>query len=251
MQAASAAHWYAAPETRLPLTDEWLAPAEARIATGLRTTKRRTEYLLRRWVGKHAVAADAGLTTDLPSLARIEVANRSGGAPYVMVDGAPLGRSVSLSDRAGWAICVLGVGSAPLGCDIELVEPRSPAFVADFLTGPEQDAVAARPSGERDVVANLVWSAKESALKALQTGLDRDTRTVDVHLASGDGAGWAALRVDVGAGTSLPGWWRRDGEFVVTVVTGGPSAPPVPLTGSDDLSSAVPTHSWLDRPSGG
>ena len=33
-----------------------------------------------------------------------------------------------------------------------------------------------------DAVANLIWSAKESALKVLRTGLRRDTRSVDVSL---------------------------------------------------------------------
>ena len=68
--------------------------------------------------------------------------------------------------------------SPAVGCDLELVEPRTPGFVADFLTAAEQQSVASRP--DPDAAANLIWSAKESALKVLQTGLRRDTRSVEV-----------------------------------------------------------------------
>ena len=243
-----------ASEDQLPATDEWLTPAESLAAAGMRTTKRRTEYLLRRWVCKRAVAADAALPADLRSLSRIEVANHASGAPFLRLDGSPRDRSVSLSDRAGWAICVLGAGREPVGCDLELVEPRSPAFLADFLTYAERTFVASRPADQRAVAANLVWSAKESALKVLRTGLRRDTRSVEVHLdGPGDprspaASGWSPLRVLTTEGGELPGWWRRDGQFLVTVVTEEPSGTPRALDGSAALSSATPSHAWLDRP---
>jgi hypothetical protein len=63
----------------------------------------RTEYLLRRLVTKHAVAPVIGRPTDPGTLAGIEVRNAPSGAPYVCVDGAPLGVGVSITDRAGRA----------------------------------------------------------------------------------------------------------------------------------------------------
>ena len=74
--------------------------------------------------------------------ARIEVANHPTGAPYVLAEGAPPGLEVSLTDRAGWAVCLVGTAMGRLGCDLELVEPRSAGFVADFLTALERDWVA-------------------------------------------------------------------------------------------------------------
>jgi 4'-phosphopantetheinyl transferase superfamily len=54
---------------------------------------------------------------------------------------------------------------AAVGCDLELVEPSSPGFVRDFLTDIEQGYVAAQSDFDaRDAAANLLWSAKESAL---------------------------------------------------------------------------------------
>jgi 4'-phosphopantetheinyl transferase len=95
---------------------------------------------------------EAALPTDPATLCRIEVANAPSGAPYVLLDGAPAGLDVSVSDRAGWAVSVVGAGTA--GCDLELVEPRTPAFVRDFLTDAEQAYVAG--AADPDAAANLV-----------------------------------------------------------------------------------------------
>jgi 4'-phosphopantetheinyl transferase len=46
----------------------------------------------------------------------------------------------------------------------------------------------------------------------------------------------------------LPGWWRRDGRFLLTVVADDEVPPPLPLAGSAQLQDAVPVHSWVARP---
>ncbi len=255
--------WLALGEDALPADEHWLAPGEAATLARLRFTKRRTEYLLRRLVAKHAVAAVMGRSTDPTALASIEIRNAPSGAPYVCTEGTPLGVEVSITDRAGWAVCVTwpstGKGSGaepgssrPVGCDLELVEPRTPGFVLDFLTTAEQRFVASRPAGEeRDLAANLIWSAKESALKVLRTGLRRDTRSVEVTLTAPRGDGWGELRVGASEGTVFRGWWRREGRFLLTVATEATAAaaePPVALRDPGVLAAAQPRHSWVDRP---
>ena len=162
--------------------------------------------------------------------------NHPTGAPYVIAEGAPPGLEVALTDRAGWAVCLVGTAMGRLGCDLELVEPRSAGFVADFLTAFERDWVQALPATDRDAAANLIWSAKESALKVLQIGLRRDTRSVEVAIGDAgavstdeDGTGqdgWSPLEVRPAEGGVLPGWWRRGGRFLLTVVTESPLPPP-------------------------
>jgi 4'-phosphopantetheinyl transferase len=242
--------WLALGEEALPPEEQWLAPGEAASLAGLRYTKRRTEFLLRRLVTKHAVASVTGRSTDPATLAGLEVRNAPSGAPYVCVDGVPIEVGVSISDRAGWAVCVTSpTGPSAVGCDLELVEPRSPGFVCDFLTTTEQRLVGSCAAGdERDVVINLIWSAKESALKVLGTGLRRDTRTLEVTPVAPGGDGWGALTVQAVEGTVLPGWWRREGRFLLTIAT--PVAVPPPTTLGDPavLALAEPRHSWLERP---
>jgi 4'-phosphopantetheinyl transferase len=241
--------WLVLGEDALPAGEQWLAPGEAASLARLRYTKRRTEYLLRRLVTKHAVASVTGRLTDPAVLAGIEVRNAPSGAPYVCVNGAPLEVGVSISDRAGWAVCVTFPVGASLGCDLELVEPRTPAFVGDFFTAAEQRFVATRPAGdERDTAANLIWSAKESALKVLRTGLRRDTRTLEVTLAAPRGDGWGALTVRAVEGAVFPGWWRREGRFLLTTAAEVAALPPVALGEPRVLALAEPRHSWIDRP---
>jgi 4'-phosphopantetheinyl transferase len=245
--------WMARGESEVPGTLTWLSRDEAERASGLRFTKRRTEYLLRRWVCKQAVAAAVGLPGDPSSLARIEVGNHPGGAPFVQVDREPLELDVSLTDRAGWGVCLVGKDLRRVGCDLEIVEPRSEGFVTDFLTPSEQALVGAGAADDRDCAVNLIWSAKESALKVLRTGLRRDTYSVEVVLDDlstglGSAPGWAPLEVRTAEGGRLPGWWRRDGAFLVTLASDRPFAPPVKLPGSVDLAGVHPVHSWTHRP---
>jgi 4'-phosphopantetheinyl transferase len=247
--------WLARGEPHLPGTLEWLTPYEARRAGSMRYTKRRTEYLVRRLTAKSAVLATLGWSVDVSTLARVAVPNRLTGAPYVEVDGEPLGLDVSLTDRAGWGVCLVGSDLGAVGCDVELVEPRSPGFVQDFLTAAERDVVLdADTEDHRQVLANLYWSVKESALKVLRTGLRRDTRTVEVRLDDpGHGAQgeWSALRVvsTQQTGTAeLPGWWVRDGVWLLSVCYDQPAPAPRPIETPSALRTAVPMHSWMAHP---
>ena len=68
---------------------------------------------------------------------------------------APRSR-VSMTDRADWAVCVVGPGDLAVGCDLELVEARTDAFVRDWFTPAERDLVFGAEPGERRLLANLV-----------------------------------------------------------------------------------------------
>lgn len=253
---AAVRHWWAGHEGSLPDGLEWLSARERTRLDAMPFRKRHDEYLLRRWVGKRAVAAQAGLGTDPASLARIEVLNRMTGAPYVAVEGVVAPWDISLSDRAGCAVAVIGASGQGVagesGIDLELVEHRSEGFITDFLTRGEQDWVrgpgAADPRLGQDAAANLVWSAKEAALKVLRVGLRADTRSVEVTVGSDPlFDGWARFAVRHG-GQVLPGWWRRDGVYLLTVAADSDLDPPAVLPGAVDLALAMPVHSWVARP---
>lgn len=224
-----------------PAGTAWLGPAEAARAAGLRFPKRRAEYLLARWTAKLALAERFGLPPEPGPLARIEVRNAPSGAPEVYLDGAPAQVAVSLSDRAGWAVCLVGPPAPAFGCDLELVEPRSPRFVADYFTPAERRLVDTAPAADRPVLANLVWSAKESALKALRTGLRLDTRSVEVRLPAGlDRPGWQPLAVRPAGAAELPGWWLRCDRFLLTTAGAGLTTPPVSIEDPPALAAALP-----------
>jgi len=252
--AGLATWWLARHEEQLPPAGGWLTPAERGRAAGMRYAKRRNDFLLNRWALKVAVARVLGWPDGPGELARIEGRNAPGGAPLVYVDGQPAACGVSLTDRAGCAVCLAAAGGTPgsaaaLGCDVEIVEPRSDAFVRDYLTGPERRLVAgAGPA--RDKAANLLWSAKESALKVLGTGLRRDTRSVEVTVAelNPPELTWSPLEVRTSEGAVFPGWWRQSGAFLLTTCWPGGGPPPAALEERSPLDTARPSHLWLGQP---
>ena len=246
--------WLAHGERDLPAALGWLSHHERAQLDTIRFTKRRGEYLTRRWTAKRAIATVLELDLVATTLASVEIRNRPSGAPYVEIAGRAAPVDVSLTDRAGWAVCLVGppsdVVAGTLGVDLELVEPRTDGFVEDFFTDAERRYVRGLEPGEpRDEAANLIWSAKEAALKVRQEGLRADTRSVEVELDHNRRAdGWAAMSVRAVDGTPMPGWWRRDGVFVLTIVFAAAGEPPDLLPGGAQLAAAEPTHSWVDHP---
>jgi len=221
----------------LPTGVDWLTASEQEVLDGFRLHKRRADWLLGRWAAKQAVwaalAAEAGLGTQSgpgtqsvsdPTDPDLAILASEDGSPRVHIgSGGDAGSqiSISISHSAGLGFSVAGPGTGPLGCDVEHIEPRSDAFVADYFTDGEQDAVAAVAGWDHALMANLVWSAKESALKALGEGLRLDTRSVEMDTAElkVNGAAWSPLVVTGPGERIFRGWWRvRDG-FVWTVLT--------------------------------
>ena len=82
-------------------------------------------------------------------------------------------------------------------------------------------------------------------MKVLQTGLRRDTRSVEVTIHNGQAAGWQPLTVRAVEGRVFPGWWRRDGEFLLTLAGVEPVPPPLALQNEAVLATARPIHSWM------
>ena len=199
----------------------------------MRVPQRRSDWLLGRWTAKSAVAARLGVPVDAKSLSALEIRAASSGQPEAYLEAAPLAVSISISHRAGVALCTVGPGRAEVGCDLEQVEERSDAFVADYFTVEEQAQVARAPASERPLLINLFWSAKESALKALHEGLRLDTRSVNVEVvlieASRDETSWQPLRVRLRDGGEFCGRWRQEGSTLRTIVARASSLEVFPI----------------------
>jgi len=232
--------WLLQSAERVPAGDAWLSAEERAVQAALRFEARRGDWRLGRWTAKLALCGHpASPLAGLP-IGQISILADDEGAPEVFRAGARQPVALSLSHRAGWALAVVAPSGVRLGCDLEVVERRSPAFVADYFTPGERRMLERAAPEERDPLANLVWSAKESALKARRCGLRVDTRSADVEVPPADFArGWSALRVRCGE-DSLTGWWSRDGLRLATVVAAPASPPPAPLV---SLRSPAPVFS--------
>jgi 4'-phosphopantetheinyl transferase len=220
----TASGWLTSSLAEVPASDAWLGARERRALAGLRVEKRRADWRLGRWAAKAAVGAWLGLPAS-----RIEILAGAGGAPEAWMDGELAPVSVSLSHRAGRALAAVASTPAVIGCDLELVEPRSGAFVREWLAPAEQQLLAGRAADERDRIANLVWTAKEAAAKVRREGLRLDVRraAVDVRDGSARSADWRPLTVDWGrAGARTTGWWREEPGWVMAIL--GDPAPDRP-----------------------
>lgn len=173
--------WLQQSEADVPSEDSWLCESEAVQMSGFRFAKRRCDWRLGRWTAKCAVVASLNLPDDRRSLQRIEINPASTGQPEVTVLDSPKTVTISISHRSGIAICAVAVGNVKLGCDLEIIEARSDAFIADYFTHKERERIAQASRRDRHLLVSLLWSAKESALKAMHVGLRADTRSVEVR----------------------------------------------------------------------
>jgi len=209
----------------MPEADDWLSAAESAVLAGLRVPARRRDWRMGRWVAKRALS----WLLDVDP-AHIEIFSAADGAPEPLIHGHPAPAAISISHRDGLAACVATPAGVAPGCDLELIEPRAEVFARDFFTAGEMALVEGRPASEHDLFVTLIWSVKESALKALRQGLRLDTREVEVVLNADDGCdiGWRSVRVSYRART-LRGWWRVEGRYVLTAVTEPPAKSPLIL----------------------
>ncbi len=225
-------YWLECSQADVPAGDDWLNASEALRQSSLGFVRRRADWRLGRWTAKHAVAACLNLPGEPEALQKIEIHVARDGAPEVILSNRPAAVSISLSHRAGFAICAISLAGGALGCDLEMTEPHSREFAADYFTTEEQVFVGGVSEPDRSRLLSLLWSAKESALKALRMGLRVDTRQLAVTLEDADSLGfdtWFPLHVRYSSERIFHGWWQRSGELLRTLVADPPPDRPVRL----------------------
>jgi 4'-phosphopantetheinyl transferase len=218
---------FAAEAGDVPEGDAWLSTDERLVLEGLSVPKRRRDWRLGRWAARQAVArALAAPGAAVPAALSILAADD--GAPETVwaTPHPPVAVSISHSGDLGFAAAA--PGDAPLGCDVERMAPRSARFVADYFTAAERAFVDDAGTGAAALAwaATLVWSAKESALKALRQGLRADTRSVEIAPVDAPAdltdERWRPLAVDTEVGIELEGHWRVADGAVWTVLSDRP-----------------------------
>ena len=178
-----------------------LSPSELLKYSAFRFPKRRDEWMLGRWTAKalaHSIPAYQHYSLD-----QIEIRHALEGAPYLQLpERAAPAECLTISHSGNLALCALTTGlNLKVGADLEKVETRTETFILDYFTPAERQLVNKYPPEARAMVVTLIWSAKESMLKALGVGLRRDTRSVEVlgldgQLPAGDDQGkWQKIQI--------------------------------------------------------
>ncbi|MGD8278780.1 MAG: 4'-phosphopantetheinyl transferase superfamily protein [Gemmatimonadota bacterium] len=208
--------------------DAWLAPAERAELARFRIDKRRNEWRLGRWTAKHLLATELRLDSDPTTLARIEVQAANDGAPEPWLDAKPLDIPLSISHSAGTATAATADAGTALGCDIELIRALRRGTVERHFTVAERSLLEDIEPHDWAVRGTMIWTAKESALKALREGLRIDTCAVEVATSfDGPAGAWRAASIThLPDGRVFHGWWRRLGDYILSVAADPPSGPP-------------------------
>lgn len=246
--------WLQQSETQVPPGTHWLSPGETAHLNGLRFPKRQCDWRLGRWTAKRAIALYLGDPS--PALLnQIEICPAPSGAPEVFLAGQPADFSISLSHRLGAAMVALTPSRGPVGCDLESIEAHSASFVADYFTPQEQLVIRRSSACDHDALVALLWSLKESALKALHQGLRLDPRQLLVTFALNAGPTcenlhrcqeglshippviggpsaqhpWHHVTVTLNRDFVLHGCWQRSASLVRTLIADAALLPPASL----------------------
>ena len=227
-------YWLEQCVADVPEQNDWLSTSDLVQLNSMRFEKRRMDWRLGRWTAKLALAVQLHLPSHLHALAEIEIRPALSGAPEAYLAGNPADVTISLSHSAGIAICAIATSGVALGCDLEIIEPRSKEFVTDYFTAEEQEMVSQAPIADRSTLLALLWSAKESALKALREGLRLDTRSVAVTpVHASCRPDWHPLQVRFRDGRVFDGWWQhQDNVLRIMVATPSPSQPIALVSGA-------------------
>jgi 4'-phosphopantetheinyl transferase len=225
-------YWLQQTDADVPSGVDWLSGDEAIVLQGFRFAKRRNDWRLGRWTAKCAVAAYLKLPVDPARLAKVEIRALPSGAPQVLRSKQPAPVAISLSHRNGIGLCAVAEPDTAIGCDLEIAEAHSTAFMRDYFLEEEEKEIARARIASRPLLVAVLWSAKESALKALHEGLRLDTRSVSVRLGpwEHEPGRWYPLQVHYVLGEVFCGWWQRSGNLVRTLVAHPRPRVPVPLS---------------------
>jgi 4'-phosphopantetheinyl transferase len=222
--------WLTVTAADLPLDHAWLGARERDVLAGFSVPHRRRDWMLGRLAAKRACLVAAYWLVGLGG-GEVEIIAAPDGAPEAWLDGRPAPFTISLSHSGGLGACLVVPAGVMAGCDVELVERRALVFAADWFTDAELALVNGTSPDRRDLLVTLIWSAKESVLKAVRQGLRVDPRHVEVRLTEtdSDDDGWRPLAA-IEAGRRFEGWWRREGQLVMTAGMDPADRSPVSVT---------------------
>jgi 4'-phosphopantetheinyl transferase len=224
-------YWLTRNLADVPESNDWLSDHERGLLAGLRFPKRRNDWLLGRWTAKLAICAYQ--SGKVPVLSSLEIRAAVDGAPEAYWDGEPGKVSLSISHSNDQGFCIVGPPNFSLGCDLERIEPREDQFIEDYFT-PEEIALCQNAPDPKTLVTNLIWSAKESTLKALRQGLRRDTRSVLIRPNTWDREREGSWNTWTGhcleSSRTFCGWWRSRDGYIYTLASDQPTSCPEQLS---------------------
>lgn len=184
-----------------------------------------------RWTAKNVVKHFLQASHPKLTHTSVEIISAEDGAPEAFHNGYKLPVYISLSHSNGTGFCAITSPDVKIGCDLEKIEPRSQFLVNDHFTKHEQKLISTNDRHLKVLWTNLVWSAKESALKTLREGLRIDTLRIEIDFnRQFDPDNWNKLIATFLDGQiEFNGCWRLASEFVLTILSDQDSIEPIEI----------------------
>ncbi len=197
----------------------YLSPDEIQTLNGLTIEKRRREWLAGRIAVKQLYTT---LNETGGGKSSYSVEREPSGAPYLTRNGSRISGMISISHSHGLAAVCYAPDYMRIGIDIEEVTNRDGAFLSDYFTDQEKAWVLSGESGNPNLQLNLIWSAKESILKCLASGLGTDPLRVEIKRSSvgHQSNSWQQLQGRSHTALGLQDWqlsWRTWQDSVLTL----------------------------------
>jgi phosphopantetheinyl transferase len=202
------------------LLERFFSTAEITEYQKFKIPKRQSEWLASRLLVKQLVQRVFD-QKELP-LESITLRKEPSGVPYVALEGQQRVGWLSISHSQGGVLAAFSQEVAlRFGVDLEFIEPRPLDLFADYFTPSELAWISSLDEQCQKVNANLVWSAKEAYLKALEKGLQMDTRKINIYPSADvlSIKGWNTINFDVG-GKKVHEWqllFSLRQDYVMTI----------------------------------
>lgn len=214
-------YWLKQQQSDLPDHLNWLSTNEQKYLANLRFPRRRDSWILGRWTAKQTLIKyhkQLSIPSDL-LLSEIEISKRESGAPNIKFQDEILALSLSLSHCEDVAVAMISNRKKYIGIDIERIAHRDQNFIEDYFTINEQLWIRTADKFNENIKSTMLWSAKESVTKALETGLRISTQSIEILSATEqNGEGWIEFNATVkDAPTDWQGWWRCEDNFILTM----------------------------------
>ena len=185
--------------------------------------------MLGRWTAKNCVTGLLNSNDSGVPLNEIAVLAADDGAPEVFYKDNAVNCNISLSHSHGVAISAVVPEGTIIGCDLEKIEKRSPLFIEDYFTEREKSVILGDTDNQTSLLANLMWSAKESVVKALRVGLSVDTKLIEIICTPmGNEGEWHRMDINYPSQQlNLHGMWQSSSGYVITMVCDQPNFEPI------------------------
>ncbi len=190
----------------------YLTATEIQSGRRYRHPERHRQWMLGRATAKYLLMQRATpLDLSIQASNDFEILRNPNGWPQLQDrHGRNLPVSLTISHRdelAFSAVCRDNLGN--LGADIEIIAPKNASMLEDFYTPEERNWIQSQASPHQALTATLIWSAKESILKAIKTGLMENTKIIRLipnEDVSQPGNRWNQIQAVIRQQT-IPVWW--------------------------------------------